>query len=158
MIQRVQTIYLLLSLICLGCVTFGMELLSFISPNMEYHVFSYGVLPINPETGLGTGLRYFSGYFVGMGLMVLGIVTLFLYKNPKRQHKIGRMYFYTYFLVLVSALIILSIGESKVASDITGRQLNLGFFLFVAGLPFAFLANVGIKRDKKLLESLDRLR
>ena len=45
----------------------------------------------------------------------------------------------------------LSAGETK-------RELGLGFFLFVLGFPFCFLAQLGIKRDKKLLDSLNRLR
>jgi len=36
--------------------------------------------------------------------------------------------------------------------------MGLGFILFVAGFPFTFLANTGIKRDRNLLKSLDRLR
>ena len=42
--------------------------------------------------------------------------------------------------------------------DETKRELGLGFFLFVLGFPFCFLAQLGIKRDKKLLDSLNRLR
>ena len=42
--------------------------------------------------------------------------------------------------------------------ETASREMGLGFLLFVVGFPFTFLANTGIKRDKKLLDSLDRLR
>ena len=38
------------------------------------------------------------------------------------------------------------------------RELGLGYALLIAGFPFCFLAQLGIKKDKKLLDSLDRLR
>ncbi|MGB1518015.1 MAG: hypothetical protein ACPG8K_02815 [Crocinitomicaceae bacterium] len=48
-------------------------------------------------------------------------------------------------------------GQDRFAESVT-RELGIGFLLFVLGFPFIFLANVAIKRDKKLLDSLNRLR
>jgi hypothetical protein len=49
-------------------------------------------------------------------------------------------------------------GGGMLSADETKRELGLGFFFFVLGFPFCFLAQLGIKRDKKLLDSLNRLR
>ena len=39
-----------------------------------------------------------------------------------------------------------------------GQELGLGYIFFIAGLPFSFLALIGVKKDKNLLDSLNRLR
>jgi hypothetical protein len=36
--------------------------------------------------------------------------------------------------------------------------VGIGFYLLVAGLPFAYFAMRGVQKDKLLLDSLDRLR
>ena len=60
--------------------------------------------------------------------------------------------------MLVSVIVLSIVGDKLIDAETTSREMDLGFFLFVCGFPFTFLANTGIKRDKKLLESLDRLR
>jgi uncharacterized membrane protein YhaH (DUF805 family) len=80
------------------------------------------------------------------------------YKNVNRQFKLGRTVFFLYFLSL-TAIFFLSIwGDGLVEGKTTSREMGLGYWLFIIGFPFSFLANIGIKRDKKLLDSLDRLR
>ena len=50
------------------------------------------------------------------------------------------------------------VGDSMISVETTKREMGLGYLLFLCGFPFTFLANIGIKRDKNLLDSLDRLR
>jgi hypothetical protein len=80
------------------------------------------------------------------------------YKNLTRQFKLARTIFFIYLLLIVSLVIFAIIGGGMLSADETKRELGLGFFFFVLGFPFCFLAQLGIKRDKKLLDSLNRLR
>ena len=97
--------------------------------------------------------------FIGIIAMALLIfLTIMSYKNLDRQLKLGRTVFFLYLLSLVGVLVLAFIGGSYAGLENASRELGLGFYLFVAGFPFTFLANMGIKRDKKLLDSLDRLR
>jgi glycopeptide antibiotics resistance protein len=80
------------------------------------------------------------------------------YKNLKRQLKLVRTAFYIYLLLVITLIIFSSVGLSNFTNEPLKRELGLGFFLFIAGLPFVFLANLSIKRDKKLIDSLNRLR
>lgn len=80
------------------------------------------------------------------------------FKNLNRQFKLGRIIFGIYFLMLLSIIALAVFGNHLLDVETTGREMGLGFFLFVIGFPFTFLANTGIKRDKKLLESVDRIR
>jgi cell division protein FtsW (lipid II flippase) len=98
-------------------------------------------------------------FFIGtIALILIGFLTLMSYKKLDRQFKLGRMTFYIYFVMLISVITLAIFGGSILSVDTGRREMGIGFFLFVAGFPFSFLSNTGIKRDKKLLESLDRLR
>jgi cell division protein FtsW (lipid II flippase) len=98
-------------------------------------------------------------FFIGtIALILIGFLTLMSYKKLDRQFKLGRMTFYIYFVMLISVITLATFGGSILSVDTGRREMGIGFFLFVAGFPFSFLSNTGIKRDKKLLESLDRLR
>jgi len=158
MIQRIQSVYLFIAILCLGFVTFGTALFSFITEKSEISVSSFGVVQAKVVAGQTDYSANFPAYLIGAGLMFIGIITLFSFKKLPRQHRFGRMFFYTYFAVLLSAILFFYFGSSHVANGITAKHLDLGFFLLVVGFPFTFLANTGINRDKKLLDSLNRLR
>lgn len=158
MIQRIQSVYLFVALLCLGFVTFGTTIFSFITEKSELQVSTCGVMQTEIMAGQPDYSYSFPGYLIGIGLMIIGIATLFSFKNLKRQHKFGRMFFYTYFAVLLSVILFFYFGASQVANGVTAKHLDLGFFLLVIGFPFTFLANTGINRDQKLLDSLNRLR
>jgi hypothetical protein len=159
MIQRIQSLYLFLSLVCLGFVAFGAKIVAYLSENSKFDVYAYGIARHNIETGFKEeNLNYFPGYTVVIALMLIGIVTLISFKNLKRQLKFGRMYFYTYFALLISTMTLIYLGEGYMHAPILKRELGFGFLILVIGFPFTFLANTGIKRDKNLLDSLNRLR
>jgi hypothetical protein len=66
--------------------------------------------------------------------------------------------FFIYFLSLLSIFLLSVFGDRLLDVSSSSREMGVGYYLFIAGFPFSFLANIGIKRDKKLLDSLDRLR
>jgi uncharacterized membrane protein YidH (DUF202 family) len=158
MIQRIQTVYFLITLICLGIVSFGADMFSFLSTSMRYRVDAFGVYHEQIDKAKVEHTDSFPGYLIGMGLMIITVFAIMSYKDLKRQHRLGRMLFYTYFIVLASVILMINFGSGRIAADITGREMGLGFFILVIGFPFVFLANTGINRDKKLLDSLNRLR
>jgi hypothetical protein len=158
MIQRIQTVYLTITLICLGFVSFGTHMFSFLSTTMRYKVDAFGITQGAIADDKFVNHEGFPGYLIGIGLMLITLVTIISFKDLKRQHRFGRMLFYTYFVVLASVMVMINFGGTRISSDISGREMDLGFFLLVVGFPFVFLANTGINRDKKLLDSLNRLR
>ncbi len=158
MIQRIQTVYLVITLICLGFVSFGTEIFAYVSETMRYKIDAFGVTQSTIAADKFINHDGFPGYLVGIGLMLITIVTIISFKDQRRQHRFGRMLFYTYFIVIASVIVMINFGSSRIASDITGKELGLGFLLLVIGFPFVFLANKGINRDLKLLDSLNRLR
>lgn len=106
--------------------------------------------------------------------IIFGVISLLVfaaivnYKKQKVQLRFGRIAFLLT-IVLTAALFILIIiipghleetalrffDEEQIE---TKRALSLGFYLLCAVIPFLFLGNMGVRRDLKLLQSLDRLR
>lgn len=158
MIQRVQSIYLGLCILALTSLFFGVSIVDFSSASMKYEISAYRWSKIDPNTGeiLKSSLHF--GIAIVSVLIVSALVTLTQFKNLKKQFKLGRSLFFTYFVVLLFATLFVSFGSSWIDGEIETREIGLGYLLFVAGFPFTFLANIGIKRDKALLDSLDRLR
>jgi len=158
MIQRVQTLYLGIAIILLSIVTVGSSLFSFVNETSRFTFSSYGITEYGLADGKVLDTKMFP-FFVGTtALALLCFICLMSYKNLKRQFKLGRMIFFLYFFMVVSVILLASFGDSLLDEETTSRELGVGFILFVIGFPFSFLANTGIKRDKKLLDSLNRLR
>lgn len=158
MIQRVQTVYLAITIILLSIVSVGPTLFSFVNETSRFTYSSYGITEYSVVDGKMIESSFFPIAVGLISLVLLCFVCLMSYKNLARQHKLSRTIFYIYFLSLVTMILLASFGNTMLDAETQSRELGVGFFLFVIGFPFVFLANIGIKRDKKLLESLDRLR
>ncbi|MBL1280296.1 MAG: DUF4293 family protein [Fluviicola sp.] len=158
MIQRVQTLYLSIAIVLLTIVTVGSTLFSFLNESSRFSFSSYGILEYSLENDKVIGKTTFPFFIGTISLILLCFLCIMSYKNLQRQFKLGRMIFGIYFLMLVVVVLLSYFGDSILDAKTTSREMGLGFLLFVAGFPFIFLANTGIKRDKELLSSLDRLR
>ena len=60
--------------------------------------------------------------------------------------------------MVIVFLIYSSFGKGMFFENNASQELGLGYIFFIAGLPFSFLALIGVKKDKNLLDSLNRLR
>jgi len=158
MIQRIQTIYLAIAIIVLSIVTTGTTIFSYVTDTMVYKLNSFGFNGYDKSTDKLTEVNSYPLYISTIALVLLAFMTLMSYKNLTRQLKLARMTTYIYLLFTI-VLVIFSFfgGEHLIAAEFK-RELGLGYLLFVAGLPFCFLANIAIKRDKALIDSLNRLR
>lgn len=158
MIQRIQTVYLAIAIILLSIVSVGPTLFSFVNETSRFTFSSYGITEYSVEGGKILSTSMFPIFVGTIALVLLCFLCLMSYKSLARQHKLSRMIFMIYFLSLITMVLLASFGNTMIDDETKTRELGLGFFLFVIGFPFVFLANISVKRDKKLLESLDRLR
>ena len=154
MIQRLQTVYITLFSILLFIASF----LPFAQLN-----FSENFLCLKPtgwESNSGDLIynAYYVGYLVAIAFAILMVVN---YKKRVKQLRYGKLCYlivlvtlvYMFFLVNTKADFILETEELKP----TIKYLS-GMYCLVASLPLMFLANRAIKKDEKLVKSLDRLR
>lgn len=136
MLQRIQTIYLLIA--------------AGVSAGLIY-VFELWVTSNNVVV-FASDINYVFAAFLASAF--LSIVAIFRYKNRKSQFMLGRLNIILNFFLLgffVYQSLNLS-GETAVS------EKGIGMFLPIVSIVFLALANKAIKKDEDLVKSVDRLR
>lgn len=153
MIQRIQSLFLLLVFICLG----AMILLPIASFTGSVTWMTSGILGLE-EGQSASGVLPFPIQGIILGLMALTVFILFSYKNRKRQMSLGRINF----ILILGLVVVIQLSLDSISSDLGMELQNVthGFstYLPIIALGFHLLANRGIKRDEDLIRSVDRLR
>jgi len=149
-IQRIQTLYLLIAIILMAVFAF-FPALTFSVGEGEY--FVYGAM----KTGVPGQLHIDPLLTVMIGLIiVLAFVAIFQYHNLQRQMTI------TFVDIIVAIALLLSIGiQAFVIPDkFPGAQVHWcnPNFLPVLAIVFLMLAHHAMSRDKRKLRDSDRLR
>ncbi len=136
MLQRIQTVYLLLAVI--------------ISAGLIF-VFSLWENSAGEEVYAQDQLIAF-GMFLASA--ALALVSIFMFKNRKLQFVLGRLnIILNLFLLGVFVYWSLTLpGEMDIS------EKGIGMFLPIISIVFLVLANKAIKRDEDLVKSVDRLR
>jgi hypothetical protein len=143
MIQRIQTVYLLVASIVSGLLIVVFNLWKAI----EKSIFALDLL--NSESNL---LKLIPILFLVSA--ILAFVAIFLFKNRKLQFVTGRLTILIN-LILLGLLIYLSLtlpGETAVS------EKGIGMFIPILVILLIVLANKAIKKDEDLVKSADRLR
>jgi hypothetical protein len=155
MFQRIQTLYLFVSLGLVASSLFGLPLIAFNSDQTQVTVNAYASESADKLFG---GQSKF--YFVFLGAISLMLLfCLFSYSNRKIQ----RLFSWLSVLLIIGSLCtvyvleyvsILNCTQCKVSNPLPA----LGFWIVVLAIPFVLLAIRGINKDQELVDSLDRLR
>ena len=162
MIQRRQTLYMLLSAI-LGALLFFIPLMSFNADgnNMSFTIFGIQ----NPIENISLSSTYTWPLVVLTVLMTMvPLVTVFLYKKRELQVRLCRI---AMLLIVIFVGVVFLYYESdlqQVIAAVEGDEYQLDVAYFI-GMVFPLvsllcqiLAIRGIKKDIELLKSVDRLR
>jgi hypothetical protein len=137
MIQRIQTIYLILAFVVTGILPF-----------------------LFPLWTMNDGKEYFfmqnQFYIILLGLSTtLTVLSIVSYKKRQNQFVIGRLNMILN-LILLGLFVYRSLnvsGETVVVSE-----KGIGMFLPIVAIVLLVLANKAIKKDEDLVKSVDRLR
>ena len=146
MIQRIQTLWLFLAAMLNGLL-FIWQLFRYNYPNMVYSPWQY------------EGVRNYIPLMILAALVTLmPLVTIFFFKDRKRQR--GMVWLSILSIVAFIAVALMRASNLKNGSlSITNFEYVIPGILFpVAGMVFLVLALQGIRKDDKLIKSLDRLR
>lgn len=138
MIQRIQTVYLILTFLVTGVLMFFVPLWT-----------------------LNTGKAFYfmqdQVYTVLLGLStMLTIISIISYKKRQNQFVMGR-------LNIILNLILLGLFVYR-SLNLSGETVNavsekgIGMFLPIVAIVLLVLANKAIKKDEDLVKSVDRLR
>jgi hypothetical protein len=143
MIQRVQTVYLLITAIISGVLIFVFNLWK----SIEKSIFALDLLKSESNV-----LKLIPILFLVSAM--LAFVAIFIFKNRKLQFVIGRLTILIN-LILLGLLIYVSLtlpGEASVS------EKGIGMFIPILAILLLVLANKAIKKDEDLVKSVDRLR
>ena len=136
MLQRIQTVYLLIAaIVSLGLI----------------FVFALWQSEEGSAVYAQDQLTIFI-MFIASGL--LSLISVFMFKNRKLQFVLGRInIILNFFLLGVFVYWSLSLpGEMDIS------EKGIGMFLPIISIVFLVLANKAIKKDEDLVKSVDRLR
>jgi len=136
MLQRIQTLYLLIVTAITAGVSFVVSLWTTIEGVVVYLIDELLLL----------------GLFSGAA--VLAFITIFLFKNRKLQFVMNRLNIILNF-TLLGIFVVRSLnisGESNIS------EKGIGMLLPIISIVFLVLANKAIKKDEDLVKSVDRLR
>jgi hypothetical protein len=142
MIQRIQSIYLLIVAVLSGGLIFVFDLWTV--EGME--VFAFDLL--SEESILQKSVPIL---FVASALLAL--ISIFSYKDRKKQFVFGRLIILIN-LFLLGILIYVSLS---LPGEVTSEK-GIGMFIPTVAILFSVMANRAIKKDEDLVKSVDRLR
>lgn len=136
MLQRIQTVYLLIAAL-LSC---GLIFVFHLWTNAQD-------VPVFAKDNM----LYLAMFF---GSAALSLISIFNYKNRKFQFVLGRLNIILNFILLglFLYLLLMAPGESEVS------EKGVGIFIPILTIVFLVLANKAIKKDEDLVKSVDRLR
>lgn len=151
MIQRIQSVWLLMAAITLACLCFA-PLFTAITTDATYIVM---VKSIEKHVGNATESTTNILLLASTALAALiNLVNIFNYRNRTLQKRI--------ILLNILLIVVLSFWFSQLTKQIPGTltsiDLGIGIGLPLIAIIFNFLAIRGINHDEKLIKSADRLR
>lgn len=152
MIQRIQSIWLLLAAITISCLLFA-PLVTTTVGAVEYKVIASGLYQkTNNITTLVTATTPLLISVIATALICL--VNIFNYRNRNRQKLIARVA--SFFIIGLSFWC--SQYAKKIPGGVENANYSVGMFLPIIAILFCILAVRGINNDEKLIKSADRLR
>ncbi|WP_425659604.1 DUF4293 domain-containing protein [Tenacibaculum ascidiaceicola] len=144
MIQRIQSIYLLVAGIISGGLTF---LFSLWSNSQTNYIYILDLFSGNSILEKSIPVLFFISALVS-------IVTIFLFKNRQLQFVLNRLNILIN-LFLLGVLIYLS---QTLSGEASVSEKGIGMFFPIIVILLLVLANRAIKKDEDLVKSVDRLR
>lgn len=152
MIQRIQSIWLLLASIIILCLLF-VPILTIVNENTGYVLFGTGIKEfkngVETASAINTPLLIIT---VLAGL--LSLINIFNFRNRALQKRIA--------IINVAFILGLSFWLFHLAQQIPGgiehAEINPGLFLPLGNIIFTLLAIRSIGKDEKLIRSAERLR
>ena len=139
MLQRIQTIYLILAAVVTGVLPFVFPLWKVQTATEIFDFYFMQEMSYAALFGLST---------------TLSIISIMGYKKRQNQFVMGRLNIILNLFLLglfVYRLLTVS-GETSVS------EKGIGMFLPIVAIVFLVLANKAIKKDEDLVKSVDRLR
>jgi len=144
MIQRIQTVYLLLATAFSGGVIFLLNLWVY-EEGIKFFVMD----SFNSDNLLLQGMSAL--FFISA---ILTLVAIFQYTNRQLQFVLGRLSILINFILLG----VIVYFTQNLSGEINVSEKGIGSLIPIVTIVLVVLANKAIKKDEELVKSVDRLR
>jgi len=162
MIQRIQSVYLLLIVICQSLL-FATALATFSSYETSFNLSLMGFYKLS-SAGNEMLINSYALMAVNVLVILFSVFIIFSFKNRKQQIKLAAFNF-----LLICGFIVLMFYAFDNAKSLLDNSYNthgaelsttygIGMILPILSLIFNFLALKGIRKDEELVRSADRIR
>ncbi|MBR5433957.1 MAG: DUF4293 domain-containing protein [Bacteroidales bacterium] len=161
MIQRIQTVYLLLAscLVALSAVfplfSFQLAETSEMLMGQETRLYAFSWKALGPD-GVWSSLATL--YYLGIAFCSIALFSfsvIFFYKNRKKQIKMTKYAFILKIALLATVGYYVYLAQTN---DVVATKPQIGVLLFAISMVFDWLAVKAIRKDEDLVRSVDRIR
>lgn len=158
MIQRLQSIFLLLVAVAMG-LTIGLDLWIQAIPDSE-ETWKMTALFMERMDASGAVVESRSNWYIAAiatfsGL--LAMISIFQYRNRARQMMLNMIN--SLFMVgLVAGTFLITNGVNKEIGAVDNGSYQIGFWAILAAMVCNMIANRFIRKDEALIKSVDRIR
>lgn len=158
MIQRIQTLYLIGAITMLVLASFTGELFNYVTDEAVFSFTGFGIeKSLAKDTVVETTSLPILVAFLAVA--ALAVVVMLSYKKINKQFALAKLLWGMYLLVLIGVVVWnYALAPSQIIGKVLSNNYGAAFYFLVIGLPFTHLAFMGIGKDKKTLDSLNRLR
>jgi hypothetical protein len=158
MIQRIQSIYLLLAFLS-AVLLFFFPLAGIYGSTATYKFYVYGMINMVPgEQSIFSFMTTFPLLLIHILVAAFAFGCIFLYKNRGNQMKMVRL---AILLEIIFIALIFFVYASIIEKNLAASPNYLdeaGIYFPLISLIFLILANRSIMKDERLVRSVDRLR
>jgi hypothetical protein len=154
MIQRIQTFYFIGAVLLVAVplfmshffeISFGSDILQ-VTPFYTKNVVTQKITSTNYS------------WILQMVIIFLLMVTIFSFKNRKRQIQLGWIAFSVHLISTAWIALSTYLMTAQTSNVEESISMEMGVFSFASAFLFIFLGIQGVRKDKALVDSLNRIR
>lgn len=163
MLQRIQSIYLFVAVLC-GAALFLSALNTFNFQQLEFNFSLFGLHQTKGEPTLNYTASAFTLVLFCCAFILVNGYTIFLFKNRRKQIKLSGLGILILASFSVAEFFFANHHQSKIAEilnvEISKIEINygIGTLMPILALTMNILAIRAIKKDEELVRSADRIR
>ena len=159
MIQRIQSVYLFAVIVMLSIVSFWGDFFEIVTDEARFRFNSFGISKFTLDGKVLISQTSIPIIVISIALIVFTVFILFSYKKLNKQLQYSKLLWGCYLLFLIGiAVWFYLIAPGQTTGKILHSNYSYAFYLLVIGLPCTHLAFINIRKDKKTIDSLNRLR
>ena len=155
MLQRIQSVLLLVTAIAMGVFLGTNSFVKSISPTENIAVNPFHVFHQKGGVMVNEKPVYYVALVAGLAIL-LAIFTIFQYRNRVRQMLLVALN--SLFIGVALAITVYNIQQDPIVGGADAGSFQIGMWAAFVALLCNWLANRFIKKDEKLVKDADRMR